>query len=102
MALMDCKQEKVDKTFGVKTGQRQEKDYTSVSDSLDTLIKLAQQQLTTSSHSANEEPIYIEMTKASSSLSNKINNNNDFTKPNYNEYMDMDVVQTALSSFKFN
>ena len=101
MGLMDCKQEKVDKTFGVKTGQRQEKDYTSVSDSLDTLIKLAQQQLTTSSHSANEEPIYIEMTKATSSLNKHsvINNNN---KPKHNEYMDMDVVQSALSNFKFN
>ena len=101
MALMDSKHEKV----GKKNVQRREEDldYTSsVSDSLDTLIKLAQQQLSTSSHSANEEPIYIEMTKASSSLSNKINNNNDFTKLNYNEYMDMDVVQTALSSFKFN
>ena len=101
MALMDSKHEKV----GKKNVQRREEDldYTSsVSDSLDTLIKMAQQQLSTSSHSANEEPIYIEMTKASSSLSNKINNNNDFTKPNYNEYMDMDVVQTALSSFKFN
>lgn len=102
MALMDSKHEKV----GKKNVQRREEDldYTSsVSDSLDTLIKLAQQQLSTSSYSANEEPIYIEMTKASSSLSNKNNNNNnDFTKPNYNEYMDMDVVQTALSSFKFN
>ena len=104
MALMDSKHEKVGKTVGGKNVQRREEDYTSsVSDSLDTLIKLAQQQLTTSSHSANEEPIYIEMTKASSSLSNKNNNNNnDFTKPNYNEYMDMDVVQSALSSFKFN
>ena len=103
MALMDSKHEKVGKTVGGKTVARREEDYTSsVSDSLDTLIKLAQQQLTTSSSSSNEEPIYIEMTKASSSLSNKINNNNDFSKPNYNEYMDMDVVQTALSSFKFN
>ena len=105
MALMDSKQEKVGKTTGGRIVQPREEDYTSsVSDSLDTLIKLAQQQLTTSSHSASEEPIYIEMTKASSSLSNKNNNNNnnDFTKPNYNEYMDMDVVQTALSSFKFN
>ena len=100
---MDSKPEKTGKTTGGKNVQRREEDYTSsVSDSLDTLIKLAQQQLTTSSHSANEEPIYIEMTKASSSLSNKNNNNNDFTKPNYNEYMDMDVVQSALSSFKFN
>ena len=107
MALMDSKPEKTGKTTGGKNVQRREEDYTSsVSDSLDTLIKLAQQQLTTSSHSANEEPIYIEMTKASSSLSNtknnNNNNNNDFTKPNYNEYMDMDVVQSALSSFKFN
>ena len=107
MALMDSKHEKTGKTSGGKNVGRREEDYTSVSDSLDTLIKLAQQQLTTSSHSANEEPIYIEMTKASSSLSNtknnnNNNNNNDFTKPNYNEYMDMDVVQSALSSFKFN
>ena len=102
MALMDSKQEKVGKTSGGKNVHSREEDYTSVSDSLDTLIKLAQQQLTTSSHSASEEPIYIEMTKASSSLSNKNNNNNDFTKPNYNEYMDMDVVQSALSSFKFH
>ena len=99
---MDSKQEKVGKTSGGKNVHSREEDYTSVSDSLDTLIKLAQQQLTTSSHSASEEPIYIEMTKASSSLSNKNNNNNDFTKPNYNEYMDMDVVQSALSSFKFH
>ena len=104
MALMDSKPEKTGKTTGGKNVQRREEDYTSsVSDSLDTLIKLAQQQLTTSSHSANEEPIYIEMTKATSSLSNNnknhvLNNN----RPKYNEYMDMDVVQSALANFKFN
>ena len=52
-------------------------------------------------NSSNEEPIYIEMTKATSSLNKHsvINNNN---KPKHNEYMDMDVVQSALSNFKFN
>ena len=98
MALMDSKQEKVVETIAKKNLERREEDYTSVSDSLDTLIKLARQQLTNSS---NEEPIYIEMTKATSSLNKHsvINNNN---KPKHNEYMDMDVVQSALSNFKFN
>ena len=102
MALMDSKHEKVGKKKLEKREERRE-DYTSVSDSLDTVIKLAQQQLSTSSSSSDEEPIYIEMTKATSSLSNNnknhvLNNN----RPKYNEYMDMDVVQSALANFKFN
>ena len=102
MALMDSKHEKVGKKKLEKRDERRE-DYTSVSDSLDTVIKLAQQQLSTSSSSSDEEPIYIEMTKATSSLSNNnknhvLNNN----RPKYNEYMDMDVVQSALANFKFN
>ena len=98
MALLDSKQEPHPK----KSFKSRSDDYISVSDSLDTLIKLAKGELFQESTAAasppvlscGEEPIYIEMSKGTSSLSSE-------AKPNYSEYMDMDVVQSALSNFRF-
>ena len=93
MALLDVKKEN-------SSGHQREflvtenEDYVSVSDSLETLIKLAKVELSSDSTSATtEEPIYIEMSQSAPS---------QVTKPNFNEYMDMDVVQKTLSQFKFS
>jgi len=93
MALMDAKKENSSahqKEFLVTENE----DYVSVSDSLETLIKLAKGELSgDGATEASEEPIYIEMSQSATS---------QVTKPNFNEYMDMDVVQKALSQFKFS
>merc|ERR1719483_1125970 len=88
-------------------------DYVSVSDSLDTLIKMAKGQLKTNSSnspdssvsmsvspsitssasstsSTTEEPIYMEMSKT------RQTSQQTKTKPTFTDYMDMDVVQKAL------
>ena len=94
MALMDVKSEVVTSVKEKEIISEETTDYVSVSDSLETLIKLAKGELSNdSSIEASEEPIYIEMSQASTSQA---------TKPNFNEYMDMDVVQKALSQFKFS
>ena len=93
MALLDVKQEvnsNQPKDFLVTENE----DYISVSDSLETLIKLAKVELLGDAPTRTpEEPIYIEMSQSATSQA---------TKPNFNEYMDMDVVQKALSQFKFS
>ena len=93
MALLDVKQEvnsNQPKDFLVTENE----DYISVSDSLETLIKLAKGELSGDAPTRTpEEPIYIEMSQSATSQA---------TKPNFNEYMDMDVVQKALSQFKFS
>jgi len=93
MALLDVKQDvnsNQPKDFLVTENE----DYISVSDSLETLIKLAKGELSgDASTRTPEEPIYIEMSQSATSQA---------TKPNFNEYMDMDVVQKALSQFKFS
>ena len=96
--FLDSKQEPHPK----KSFKSRSDDYISVSDSLDTLIKLAKGELFQESTAAasppvlscGEEHIYIEMSKGSSSLLSE-------SKPNFSEYMDMDVVQSALSNFRF-
>ena len=108
MALMETKQDP-HCTFNTKSIRRKPKYFEeklSVGDSLDALIKLAQGELkqesykshTSSSSSSSapktswqDEPIYIEMSKGSSSLS---------SRPNCSEYMDMDIVQAAIESCK--
>lgn len=93
MVFIDSKQEPV-KTIPAK---KRKEDYVSVSDSLDTLIRLARGQLSSESFtsslsesnnpsSASDEPIYIEMSKCSSSLAS--------SRPTISEYMDMDLVQS--------
>ena len=93
MVFIDSKQEPV-KTIPAK---KRKEDYVSVSDSLDTLIRLARGQLSSESFtsslsesnnpsSASDEPIYIEMSKCSSSLAS--------FRPTISEYMDMDLVQS--------
>ena len=93
MALLDVKKENISghqKEFLVTENE----DYVSVSDSLETLIKLAKGELSSDGDSATtEEPIYIEMSQSATS---------QVTKANFNEYMDMDVVQKTLSQFKFS
>jgi len=109
MALIDSK---LDKSSSKSSPQKpkRNRDFVSESDSLDTLIKQAQGELvkenknqdvikkqdnvteSTSSPilSCLEEPIYMEMTKCSSSQ-----------PPHFGEYMDMDIVQSTLAGFKF-
>ena len=109
MALIDSKLEKSANKSSPQKSKRN-RDFVSESDSLDTLIKLAQGELvkenkkqdvikkqdnvneSTSSPilSCPEEPIYMEMTKCSSSQ-----------PPHFGEYMDMDIVQSTLAGFKF-
>ena len=94
MALLDVKQDTLSSQPKTLTDS-DTTDYVSVSDSLETLIKLAKGELSNDAPAATatEEPIYIEMSHSSTSQA---------TKPNFNEYMDMDVVQKALSQFKFS
>jgi len=115
MALMETKQESSSSltTKSLKRKPKYLEDKISVGDSLDALIKLAQGELKQESYKSNtssssqsssssssasapkmswqDEPIYIEMSKGSSSLS---------SRPNYSEYMDMDVVQAAIERCK--
>ena len=111
MALIDEEPKK-----SLKTKNRTE-DYIRVSDSLDTLIRLARGELSReaanertglycSSQSEAEEPIYIEMSKAVKPKINKAYSvaaaPSEETRLAASEYMDMDVVQSALSTFRFS
>jgi len=93
MALLNVKQD-ISSTQQKDFLVTENEDYISVSDSLETLIKLAKGELSNDGAiTTPEEPIYIEMSQSATSQA---------TKPNFNEYMDMDVVQKALSQFKFS
>ena len=102
MALIDEEPKK-----SLKTKNRND-DYIRVSDSLDTLIRLARGELanertglySSSSQSDAEEPIYIEMSKAGKPKISQAYSVAESSRAN--EYMDMDVVQAALSSFRFS
>ena len=104
MALIDEEPKK-----SLKTKNRNE-DYIRVSDSLDTLIRLARGELAnertglySGSQSEAEEPIYIEMSKAGKpKISQAYSVAAAPSETRASEYMDMDVVQTALSSFRFS
>ena len=106
LAFIDPKQEAV-KTIPAK---KRREDYVSMSDSLDTLIRLAKGELsseTTSSspstrsfsvsssspssseQSSSEEPIYMVMTKAGPRP--------EPTQPSINDYMDMDLVHSLAN-----
>ena len=104
MALIDEEPKK-----SLKTKNRNE-DYIRVSDSLDTLIRLARGELAnertglySGSQSEAEEPIYIEMSKAGKpKISQAYSVAAAPSETRASEYMDMDVVQAALSSFRFS
>ena len=113
MALIDEEPKK-----SLKTKNRSE-DYIRVSDSLDTLIRLARGELSreanertglySAGQSEAEEPIYIEMSKAvKPKMSQQAYSVAAAPSPSEearlaaSEYMDMDVVQSALSSFRFS
>ena len=101
MALIDEEPKK-----SLKTKNRND-DYIRVSDSLDTLIRLARGELAnertglySSSQSEAEEPIYIEMSKAGKPKISQAYSVAESSRAS--EYMDMDVVQAALSSFRYS
>ena len=112
MALIDEEPKK-----SLKTKNRTE-DYIRVSDSLDTLIRLARGELSreanertglySAGQSEAEEPIYIEMSKAVKPKISQAYSVAAAPSPSEearlaaSEYMDMDVVQSALSSFRFS
>ena len=130
MALIDKKHQEQQQTLNNSLRSRRQNDkflrsrsqddYVSVSDSLDTLIRLARGEL--SREAANQkpglysggqleaepEPIYIEMSKAVKPKISQAYSVSGPTRPDpvetrlASEYMDMDVVQSALSSFRFS